>query len=197
MPTDARHFATAAAVAAGGLLTAMSSSFGTAAADVWTITDAGGVPPEVISVSGMPPFDQTVLEQGTFGITHLFPNGGFSEFIPSGVLSVTQSFGFTNEDFVSNYSGYVVFPDHSVVAVMSLGGYENIYVDLPGLGAGGANEITDTLVTPFGNFDIPITFDAVAPAAAADWTALLDPSGFAAALDADWTTLVADFTALF
>jgi hypothetical protein len=65
-----------------------------------------------------------------------------------------------------------------------------------GLGTGGGNEITDTVVTPFGNFDIPTTFDAAAldfaaPAAASaatDWTA---------ALDADWTTLVTDFSALF
>jgi hypothetical protein len=50
--------------------------------------------------------------------------------------------------------------------------------------------------TPFGNFDIPTTFDAAAlefgapaaGAAATDWPA---------ALDADWTTLVTDFGALF
>lgn len=44
-------------------------------------------------------------------------------------------------------------------------GFENIYTDIPGTD-GAANTITDTLVTPFGDFNIPTDFDAAA---------LLDP----------------------
>lgn len=44
-------------------------------------------------------------------------------------------------------------------------GFENIYTDIPGAD-GAANTITDTLVTPFGDFNIPTDFDAAA---------LLDP----------------------
>lgn len=44
-------------------------------------------------------------------------------------------------------------------------GFENIYTDIPGTD-GAANTITDTLITPFGDFNIPTDFDAAA---------LLDP----------------------
>jgi hypothetical protein len=77
-----------------------------------------------------------------------------------------------------------------------------VYTDYIGTGPDGTNTITDTFVTPFGDFNIPTTYDAAAyfptplGAAALD-TDFTDFTGFAAALDADWTTLVTDFGALF
>lgn len=48
----------------------------------------------------------------------------------------------------------------TVYDVMNFGnGFENIYTDIPGAD-GAANSITDTLVTPFGDFNIPTDFDA-------------------------------------
>lgn len=48
----------------------------------------------------------------------------------------------------------------TVYDVMNFGnGFENIYTDIPGAD-GTANSITDTLVTPFGDFNIPTDFDA-------------------------------------
>jgi hypothetical protein len=180
--------------AAGGLLAALSISTATAHADDWAIGPVDGLaPPELLSESGMPPFDQTFLQQGLFELT--IPSG--EEDATDGQLSTTDSFGVINQDFVSDDSLSSAVPTHSIVDIWNLGGgYENVYTDLVGLGTGGANEITDTVITPFGDFNIPTTFDAAAldfgapavGAAATDW---------AAALDADWTTLVTDFSALF
>jgi len=54
----------------------------------------------------------------------------------------------------------------SIYDAFNLGnGFENVYTDIPGTG-GGADTITDTLVTPFGNVNLDSlfgSFDAVAP----------------------------------
>ena len=191
----------ACTAAAGGLLAALSFSTAPAGADVWDLVDVG-TPPDLLSESGMPPWYQSVLEEVSIGAVDHQSADLHPEFLVQGLLSSTNSFGVTNEDFVVVNGDDFYLPDHSVIDIWNPGGgFENIYADLVGLGTGGANEITDTVVTPFGNFDIPVTFDAAAfgpdPAASADWAALLEPGGFAAALDADWATLVADFGALF
>jgi hypothetical protein len=187
MPMKTRPYLFVMTAAAGGLLAALSFSTATARADDWAIGPADGFPaPDLVSESGMPPFDQTFLQQGLFDVT--VPSGVVET--TDGQLSTSDSFGAINEDFVSDDS-LSDFSNHSVLDIWNLGGgYENIYTDLVGLGTGGGNEITDTVVTPFGNFDIPTTFDA----AALDFGA---PAVGAAALDADWTTLVTDFSALF
>jgi hypothetical protein len=196
MPMNTRRFMFALTAAAGGLLAALSFSTATARADDWSIGDPSeiGLPsPDLVSESGMPPFDQSFLEQGLFLVTNLSTDEGDAT---SGLLTTTDSFGTINQDFVSTDPLNTDIFNHSVIDIWNLGGgYENVYTDLVGLGTGGANQITDTVITPFGNFDIPTTFDAAAldfgaptAAAATDW---------AAALDADWTTLAADFSALF
>lgn len=172
----------------GGLLAALSSS-AVAGADVWSIQDDVGA--AVVSESGMPPFYQSILEQGTFDLHHTIA-GGFKEiFLPNGLLSTTNMLGMTNEDLVVDDTDVAGLPDHSVIDVASFGsGYENIYSDLVGAGTGGTNEISDTFVTPFGNFDIPTTFDAaavVAPEAAAA-TGGPAASGFGLVPAADVTT---------
>ena len=48
-------------------------------------------------------------------------------------------------------------------------GFENVYTDLVGEGTGGANLITDTFDTPFGDFNIPTDFDLAALASFADF----------------------------
>jgi hypothetical protein len=187
MPMKTRRYMFAFTAAAGGLLAALSFSTATARADDWAIGPADGFPaPDLVSESGMPPFDQTFLQQGLFDVT--VPSGVVET--TDGQLSTSDSFGAINQDFVSDDALSTDVPNHSLIDIWNLGGgYENIYTDLAGLGTGGANEITDTVVTPFGNFDIPTTFDA----AALDFAA---PAA-ATALDADWTTLVTDFSALF
>ncbi len=74
---------------------------------------------------------------------------------------VTNLLGFVNTEFtVTGHSlladapaGSVLPVDGSVYDVLNLGGLENIYTAIPGL-AGGADTVTDTLVTPFGNVDL-------------------------------------------
>jgi hypothetical protein len=170
MSLNARRVASSLTIAGGGVLAAISLA-APATADVWSI-DPTVYGFDIVSQSGMPPFDQTVLEDGSFRVVHVFPDGSTGGYSPSGLLEVTHSFGMTNDDLVvASSSAGSYLPDHSVIDILNLGnGFENIYADLPGDGTGGANLITDTLVTPFGNFDIPTTFDAAAfgsaPAAA-------------------------------
>lgn len=115
--------------------------------------------------------------------------------------------GSTNDDLVvttggMSGDGLVNVPTNSVVDLWKFGeGFENIYVDLVGQGTDGANKITDELITPFGAFDIPTTFDAAAfevpvsptSAAAVDLATALEPGAFTSALEADWASLVALF----
>jgi hypothetical protein len=65
----------------------------------------------------------------------------------------------------------------SVYDVLNLGGLENVYTAIPGV-AGGADTITDTLVTPFGNVDLSSLF------AGLDAVSALDPgAAFGSGLD--------------
>ncbi|MEB3024025.1 hypothetical protein [[Mycobacterium] crassicus] len=53
--------------------------------------------------------------------------------------------------------------DGTVYSVTDLGGgFENVYQAIPGTG-GGAATLSDTFVTPFGNFNVPTSYDATAP----------------------------------
>ena len=54
-------------------------------------------------------------------------------------------------------------------------GFENIYEAIPNADVTAASSITDTLVTPFGDFELPSMFDAIAP---------LDPGAAAGGVDA-------------
>src|SRR5689334_15959104 len=116
MSTKTPRFAYALTAAAGGLLAAMTLGAASASADVWTIDivpGGGNPPPEVVSVSGMPPFDLTTIEQGQFGMTD-HHDDVLTEAYVQGVLSDTQSFGFTNQLFVANGEN-PFFPAHSVL----------------------------------------------------------------------------------
>ena len=160
MPSSFRRPVFALTAATGGLLAALSSS-AVASADEWAI-GAGDAPAQIISEAGMPPLYQDVLEQGTFSLVDRGPTET-DEIFASGLLSSTNMFGMTNEDFViSSSTDSLVAPAHSVIDVTTMGNIENIYADLAGARPNGANEITDTLVTPFGNVNIPTTFDAAA-----------------------------------
>ncbi|WP_343710310.1 hypothetical protein [Mycobacterium sp.] len=68
-------------------------------------------------------------------------------------------------------------PVGSVFATVSLGhGFENVYSDLASTTPGG-DVISDTLVTPFGQFSIPIPFDAAAGIAADSLSAAFPVAG--------------------
>jgi hypothetical protein len=98
---------------------------------------------------------------------------------------VTNLLGFTNTEFT--VTGATALGDApagdlptvgSVYDVLNLDGLENVYTAIPGV-AGGADTITDTLVTPFGNVDLSSLF------AGLDAVSALDPgAAFGSGLEA-------------
>jgi hypothetical protein len=126
-----------------------------------TATDA---PATIVGVDGLPPED--VVIQGTQAFNYSDLTGGDNS--GTFLANVTQSsivFGGTTQD------QYVVTQDltghapavGSVFEVDNYGhGYELVYSDLVGAGTDGHNLYTDTLVTPFGDYTIPTTYDAAA-----------------------------------
>ncbi len=80
---------------------------------------------------------------------------------------------FADADDIANALGSAVAdytpPDTltdvgTVYSVTNLGGgFENVYVATPDADGTAAGHITDTLVTPFGNLNIPTSYDATAP----------------------------------
>jgi hypothetical protein len=97
---------------------------------------------------------------------------------------VTNLLGSTNTEFT--VTGATALGDApagdlptvgSVYDVLNLGGLENIYTAIPGVD-GGADTITDTLVTPFGNVDLSSLFAGI------DAVSALDPgAAFGSSLD--------------
>jgi hypothetical protein len=78
---------------------------------------------------------------------------------------VSTALGWTNEELLVDEGGLSgTHPEvGSVFDVTNFGGgFENLYSDLVGAGANGANLITDTFDTPFGDFAIPTAFAASA-----------------------------------
>ena len=69
--------------------------------------------------------------------------------------------GISTETVLVTSSSDPDAPVGSVIETVSLGaGFENIYSDLPST-TPGADVISDTLVTPFGDIALPASFDAV------------------------------------
>jgi hypothetical protein len=66
----------------------------------------------------------------------------------------------------------------TVYSVTDFGsGFTNVYVAVPNADGTAASDITDTLITPFGNFDLSTMFDAIAPRDPGDAAAGIDASG--------------------
>jgi hypothetical protein len=191
MTMNIRGLMPALSATAGALLATAFLSSAVAHADVtaFTITpDPEDGPTQLVSVGGIAPFDQIAEYSGEFQVSD-----GFAYFGNTSYYS--DIFGLHNVLGQQTFNGDVV----RILDDLSFGnGYDNVYTDVVGAGPDGTNSIGDTLITPFGDFNIPTTFDAAADfpplgAAAVD----TDFGGFVAALDADWTTLVTDVSALF
>jgi hypothetical protein len=95
---------------------------------------------------------------------------GFIETTQFTVHSVDAADGLTDSETAE-------LPDVGTVYTVTDfgGGFTNVYEAIPNADGTAASDITDTLITPFGNFDLSTMFDAIAP---------LDPGDAAAGVDA-------------
>lgn len=137
-----------------------------------TIDGIDGIQPEDIDVQGTQSFDYTDTATGQTGT------------FDADVAQSTIIFGdTTQEQLVVTSSTGDAPPDGSVFEVYNYGdGYQNIYSDIPST-TGGANTITDTFVTPFGDVNVPDTYDAAAALASDSSTNFADPGASTAAAD--------------
>jgi hypothetical protein len=113
-------------------------------------------PATVYSVSGEPPIFQSIHQTEFFGTdaTSTLPAGLFQ--VDNEVI--TDAFGPASAELLvtSSEEGTSAPPVGSVYDVINIGsGFENLYSDIAPTTPGGADTLSDTLVTPFGN--IPIT----------------------------------------
>lgn len=191
MPMLTRRFMPVLTATAGAFLAIAFLSSALANADVITydiVPDFEDPSTQITSVTGFPPFDQTISESGMFSV-----NG---DLFSGNATYYSDMFGLQNVEFET---GSAAFPEEIINETSFGNGYENVYTDLVGPVPGSPDTITDNLITPFGDFNIPTTFDALAdvPSPFAAAAADTDFSSFVSVLDADWTTLVTDFGALF
>ena len=95
-----------------------------------------------------------------------------------GFIDTTQ-FNVVSEDAASGLTASQAAELPAVGTIYSVtdfgSGFENIYEAIPNADVTAASSITDTLVTPFGDFQLPSMFDAIAP---------LDPGAAAGGVDA-------------
>jgi hypothetical protein len=112
-----------------------------------------GLPPENVSVQGMQTF--------------VYTDGDSSGTLNADVTNTLDLFGNTDETLLVTSSTDPAAPVGSVFETVNWAdtGIENVYSDIVSA-TGGADTITDTLVTPWGDFTIPIYLDAAAGLAA-------------------------------
>jgi hypothetical protein len=95
-----------------------------------------------------------------------------------GFIDTTQ-FGVASEDAASGLTASQAAELPAVGTIYSVtdfgSGFENIYEAIPNADVTAASSITDTFVTPFGDFQLPSMFDAIAA---------LDPGAAASGVDA-------------
>jgi hypothetical protein len=161
--------------AAGGLLAAAFLPMAVAFADDYT--NDPQTPLDVLSQSGNPFLSSEDSGVQFFDVvdTTNSPTGEY-DVVGQYYAAVNDVYGpngdlLNQEQTVLAESGYGTTgaapgdepPQGSVLDTTNFGsGFENEYSDLAGAGTGGSNLITDTFVTPFGDFNIPTTLDLVA-----------------------------------
>jgi hypothetical protein len=115
-------------------------------------------PTTVTDIAAIPPIYQSVHQTEFFdtAATGSLPAGWFEA--GNNVLANTGGPSFSELVVTSSEEGTSAPPVGSVYEINNLGsGFENVYSDIAPTTPGGADTLSDTLVTPFG--DIPITTD--------------------------------------
>lgn len=159
--------------AGGGMLAATFLPVAIALADDYA-SDPGTVL-EDLSQSGIPPLyyqsdgvqlfdvvDTTQSPAGEYDVVGQYDAAVSDLYGPNGSLFNQQEVVLTES--ASGVTGSAPGDEPPIGSVLDTtnfgGGFENEYSDLVGAGSGGSNLITDTVVTPFGDFNIPTSFDA-------------------------------------
>ena len=164
--TTRRRRARILGAAAGGLLGVAFMPAAAAFADDYTIDPTG-----IETITGIYGYGFFGVDtaspatpgsiQGHQGFTYTDTSSGETGTLNGFESNATDSFGDTNQEvLVTSSSGTDAPPVGSVLDTYTLGdsGYANIYSAIP---TGGGNyEITDTVVTPEGDYAIPTTFNA-------------------------------------
>jgi len=164
--TTRRRSARILGAAAGGLLGVAFMPAAAAFADDYTIDPTG-----IETITGIYGYGFFGVDtaspatpgsiQGHQGFTYTDTSSGETGTLNGFESNATDSFGDTNQEvLVTSSSGTDAPPVGSVLDTYTLGdsGYANIYSAIP---TGGGNyEITDTVVTPEGDYAIPTTFNA-------------------------------------
>jgi hypothetical protein len=110
-----------------------------------TFTGINGLPPADVAIQGTQDFDVSGADAGTFDADV--------------TTTATTAYDETTETLLVTSSTGDAPAVGSVIDVADYGyGYETVYSDL--VSSTGPNVITDTFVTPFGDFAIPTSFDA-------------------------------------
>ena len=149
-----------AIVAAGAVAVPLADDYDIVPASTEEFTGINGVPPLDVATQGYQQFDVDNTALGSVAGT-----------FDADVSTAGDSYGDIDRTILvtSDVSGTTgtgagdVPPVGSVFDTFTFGGsgFENIYSDLASTTAGG-DVISDTLVTPFGDFTIPATIDAAA-----------------------------------
>ena len=113
---------------------------------------------DITGINGLAPVDVGVQGEQVFDYT----DGSSSGFFDADVTNTLDEFGDTSETVLVTSSTDPDAPAGSTFETVGFGyGFENIYTDIVST-TGGADAISDTFVTPFGDFTLPETFNASA-----------------------------------
>ena len=136
-------------------------------------------------INGLPPGNVAIQGDGLFGLYDDGANVPSSTFAADVTTVQPMLYSFYTETLLVTDSANPDLPIGSVIDYTSYGfGFENLYTDLPGLGADGNNLITDVFSTPFGDMDLSWVY------ATLDASAGLTPAeGLASFADGPWLAL--------
>ncbi|KAA8960489.1 hypothetical protein [Mycobacterium sp.] len=132
--------------------------------DGYDIAAVPGSTETFTGINGLPPLNVAIQGQGEFDLES---GGAVVGIFDADQTTTLDLFGDTTQTLLVTADGSIgtvgtaagdLPPVGSVIETFSVAGIEDIYTDLASTTPGG-EVVSDTLVTPLGDFAIPITFD--------------------------------------
>jgi hypothetical protein len=141
-------------ILAGGITAAALTSASAAYADVYeyTLDDSDFATQASTTPFGNVVQGDTYLDTTdvTTGQTYTFDEFGYGNEVLNPLTGTVESYAITTYNEADNVGG---IPDGSAIYVSEFGGgFANELVNIPATSAGALDSITDTLVTPYGDF---------------------------------------------